>query len=111
MIDPESKLLVITTAAVAFETFAMLVLVVTDVVPGATLVTATFTVDAPAAKVTLEGTVATAGLLEARLTVSADGAGPERFNAKFCGPGALIVRIRGVKLKTPFTMTVLVAEV
>ena len=60
--------------------------------PAATLVTGTDTLVAPAAKVTVPGTVATVGSLVPRLTVSAAAAGVERFSVRFCVSDPLIVR-------------------
>ena len=60
--------------------------------PTATPVTGTFTLVVPCAKVTLAGAVATAVLLEFRLTVRPPaGAGPERLSERFCvAPGRMV---------------------
>lgn len=51
--------------------------------PAEMLVTGTFTLVAPATKVTVDGTVATLGWSELRLTVSPAGAGPDSVNSMF----------------------------
>ena len=67
--------------------------------PTATPVTGTVTLVVPAAKVTVVGTVATAVLLEFRLTVKPPaGADPERFSARFCVAPWAIVALVGEKL-------------
>jgi hypothetical protein len=67
--------------------------------PGATPVTGTFTPEDPAANVTDKGTVETPGLLEFRLAVSPPGgAGPDRFNARYCVVAIVIVVMLGEKL-------------
>jgi hypothetical protein len=100
------------TLAVAFGTFGTLVLAVMVVEPGATPVTATVVVFVFAAKVTEDGTVANAGLPEARLTIRPPaGAGAERFSARFCEEPALIVRLCGEKLMVAATCTVWLADV
>jgi len=76
--------------------FAALAVIVTD--PATTPVTGTGTLVPPAGKLTVAGTLATAGLLEFRSTVSAVTAGSERFSVRFCVAGALIVRLAGQKL-------------
>jgi hypothetical protein len=70
------------TVAVAFARPVALAVMVAE--PIATPVTGTGTLVAPAAKFTLAGTVATAVLLELRLTVKPPaGAGPVRFRVRF----------------------------
>ncbi len=70
------------TLAVALAIPAALAMMVAE--PGATPVTRTSTLVALAAKVTVPGTVATAGLLELRLTVNPPaGAGAGRFSVRF----------------------------
>lgn len=76
--------------------FAALPVIVTD--PAAIPMTGTGTLVPPGGKTTVVGTVATAGLLELRLTVSAVTAGSERFSVRFCVAPALIVRLPGQKL-------------
>jgi hypothetical protein len=66
--------------------------------PAATPVTGTDTVVAPAAKLTDAGTVATAGLLELRLTTSPDEAGADRFIARFCVAVPPMLMVAGEKL-------------
>lgn len=67
--------------------------------PGPTPVTGTGTLVAPAANVTVAGTVATAVLLELRLMVKPlGGAGDDRFRVMFWVPVPLIVRVAGEKL-------------
>jgi len=82
--------------------------------PGATPVTGTVAVVAPAAKVAVGGTVATTVLSEIRLTVRPpDGAGADRVRVRFCVPVPVMVRLAGVKLivgAAP-TFTVAVADV
>ena len=79
-------------------------------VPGATLVTATLTLVALAAKFTVEGTVATPVLLELKLIVKPPaGAGADRFNVKFCVSVPTIVRVAGAKLAVALTFTLTLA--
>ena len=81
-------------------------------VPGVTLVTATLTVVALAAKVTVAGTVATPVLLELKLMVKPPaGAGADRFKVRFCVAMPVIVRLAGEKLALAATCTVRLAEV
>ena len=71
------------TLAEAFPKVGALAAIVAE--PSATPVTGTFTVVDAAANVTDGGTVETPGLLEFRLAVSPPGgAGPDRFNVRFC---------------------------
>lgn len=79
--DPIDPPLVTATAAVAFVIFAALAVIVVE--PGATPVTGTLTLATPAEKVAVPGTVATPGLLEARVTVSAAGNGADKLNVRF----------------------------
>ena len=75
------------------------------VVPGATPVTGTLTLVAPAEKVTVEGTMATAVLAELRLTVKPlAGAGPDRLSVTFVVADAKTVCLR-LKLSDPVTWT------
>ena len=84
------------TPALVLGIFVALAVIVTD--PAVTPVTGTGTLVPPAGTVTVAGTVATAGLLELRLTVRAEAACPERFSIRFCVASALIVRLTGQKL-------------
>src|SRR3954447_25149557 len=80
-IDPAGTTVTVT---LAFGTFGASVLAVMVAGPTATAVTGTFVVVAPAANVTLPGTVATPGALEIRLTVKPPaGAAPESVNVRF----------------------------
>jgi hypothetical protein len=75
--------------------------------PIATPVTGTLTLIAPAANVTLAGTVAAAVLVELRLMIKpVDGAGPERFNVRFCVVGPTMVRLPGENPMVAATCTV-----
>jgi hypothetical protein len=80
------------TLPVALGMFGALAVITAE--PPATPVTGTFTVVAFAAKVTVEGTVATPVLLELRLMVKppAGACPPDKFNARFPVAPALIVR-------------------
>jgi len=97
------------TVALAPATFGALAVIETD--PGATPVTGTDTLAAPAPKVTDAGTVATVTSLEFKLTVSAAGAAADRFSVRFCVALPLMVRLAGEKLRvrdggvTPVTCT------
>ncbi len=64
-------------------------------VPAPTAVTGTFTLVAPAANVTVAGTVATPVLLELRLAVSPALAAPDRFSVRVPLPPALRLRLAG----------------
>jgi hypothetical protein len=81
------------------------------VVPNPTLVTGTLTLDALPGMTTVAGTVATAGLLELRLTAKpTGGASAERFNVRFCTAIPAIVRPAGKKLMVAVTCTVVPDE-
>ena len=81
-------------------------------VPGATLVTATLTLVALAAKVTVEGTVATPVLLELKLIVKPPaGAGADRFKVRFWVAMPVRVRLAGEKLALAATCTLWLADV
>jgi hypothetical protein len=72
------------TATLVLGTFGASVLAVMVAEPKATAVTGTFVVVAPAAKLTLAGTVATLGALEFRLMVKPPaGAAPDKVNVRF----------------------------
>jgi hypothetical protein len=85
------------TLALAAPTFGALALIVAD--PAATLVTATATLLAPAAKLTDAGTVATPGALELMLTVRGEEAAAERLSVICCVATPFIVRLPGEKLR------------
>jgi hypothetical protein len=91
------------TLAVALATLGALAVNTTD--PADTPVTGTATLVIPAPKPTVAGTVATAKLLEFRLTTSPARAGADRFSARFCVAIPLSVRLPGEKL-----IVVVVAE-
>jgi hypothetical protein len=64
------------------------------------------------ANVTVAGTVATAVLLELKLTVNPPaGAGPDRVSVRFCGIVPLIVSVDGEKPIDPVVVTCCVAAV
>src|SRR4029077_20072479 len=66
----------------------------------------TLTVVAPGAKVTVEGTVAVAGVLELRLmAMPPAGAAVDRVNVRFCALNPLMVSVPGVKFTVAFTCT------
>ena len=72
--------------------------------------TGTFTVLELAWKVTLNGTVATAVLVEARTMVNPPaGAGTDKVNVRFCVTVPVIVRVVGEKEAVPVTCTVWLA--
>src|SRR5438105_4318159 len=71
--------------------------------PTETPVTGTGTLEAPAAIVTFDGTLATPDALEVRLMVRAVGVGADRFSVRFCVAPTVIVRLDGEKLSAPFT--------
>lgn len=74
--------------------------------PAATPVTETVVVVAPAPMLTETGTVAAAVLDELIAKVSPPtGAGAERFNVRFCEPGATMERVAGEKLIVAVTFT------
>ena len=77
------------------------------VLPTCTPVTGTLTLVAPAANVTVAGTVAIAGLAELRFTVRpAAGAGPDSVSVRFCVVGPTMVRLLGEKPMLAVTWTV-----
>ena len=82
--------------AVALAMFGALAVMVAD--PADTAVTGSTTLVEPVPKLAVAGTVATAVLLELRLTTSPAGAGADRFSVRFCAAAALIVRLPGQKL-------------
>ena len=86
----------IDTLAFALPTLAPLALIVTA--PGATPVTGTDTLVESAAKVTAAGTIATEGLLEVMLTVSAAAGGADRLSMRFWVVFWFIVKLPGQKL-------------
>jgi FlaG/FlaF family flagellin (archaellin) len=72
--------------------------------PAATPVTGTFTLVAPAANVTLAGTVATPVLPELRLMLTPlAGAGAERFRETYRLVVPVIVKVAGKKLSVAVT--------
>ena len=78
---PPVVVCVTVTPAVVLAMFIALAVIVTD--PADTPVTGTETLAAPAATLTIAGTVATAALLVLRLTVSAAVAGVDKFSVRF----------------------------
>jgi hypothetical protein len=86
--------------AVALTRLGALAVIVTD--PPDTPVTGTDMLVAPAAKVTVAGTVATVVSLELRLTTIAAAAEDDRFSARFCVAVPLIVRLAGEKFNVVF---------
>jgi hypothetical protein len=100
------------TVAVALK--MPLALAVIVAVPPVTPVTVTTALVAPAAKLTLDGTVATPVLLELRLTVKplAGACPPVKFKVRLPVPPAVMPRVVGVKLMTGgVTVTVPVPDV
>ena len=92
------------TAVVVLGRFGASVLAVIVVEPKVTAVTSTFTLVAPAAKLTLAGTVATLGALEIKLIVKPlAGAAPDRFNATVCVAIPVMVTVGGAKVMVAFT--------
>jgi hypothetical protein len=81
--------------------FGALAVIETD--PEDTPVTGTDTLVVPVAKVTVAGTVATAGPLELRLTINAAVAAADRFSVRFCVVALLIVRLPGEKFSVVVT--------
>jgi hypothetical protein len=78
--------------------------------PCATPVTGTVAVVAPAAKVTVAGTVATAVLLELRLTVTPPvGAVADKVSVKFCVVVPIMLRLDGEKATVAVTWTAALA--
>jgi hypothetical protein len=74
--------------------------------PKVKAVTGTFTVVAPAAKVTVAGVVATTVLLELVFTVRpVGGAAAERVSVRFWVLSPVMVTVDGVKLTVAFTWT------
>ena len=81
-------------AAVALAMFGAAALAVMVALPCAMGITGTLTVVAEAANVTVAGTVAASVLLDVRFTVKPPaGAGPDRFNARFCGEDPEMVSV------------------
>jgi len=100
------------TSAVVSAIFGAPVLAVIVVEPAATGVIGTLAVVAPAAIVTVDGTVALPVLLEARSnTRPPAGAAPERFSVRFLGAAPVIVRLDGVREICALTCTVPVSAV
>ena len=92
------------TPTVVLGTFGAVVLAVMVVEPKPTAVTSTFTLVAPAAKLTLAGTVATLEALETKLIVKpAAGAAPDRFNATVCVEIPVMVTVGAAKVMVAFT--------
>jgi hypothetical protein len=99
------------TLAVVSGIYGVLLAWIT-VLPGATPVTGTATLLVPPVNVTVVGTVATAALLELRLTVTpAAGALAERFSVRFCVAVPTTVRLCCVKFTVAFTCTGALADV
>ena len=99
------------TLVVAFAIVDATAVAVIVVGPAPTEVTSTFNVVAFAGKLTLDGTVATAGLLEFRLTVSpAAGAGAERLSATFCVVTPVIVTVGEANVMMAVTLTAALAD-
>jgi len=96
MVMPPPAGCVTVTAALVLAIFAALAVIVTE--PADRLVTGTETLLAPAAKLTVAGTVAMLELPELRLTVSGAGASAERFKVRLPVETPLIVRLAGEKL-------------
>ena len=100
------------TLVVAFAIVEATAVAVIVVGPAVREETSTFTVVAFAVKMTLSGTVATAGLLEVRLTVSPPaGAGAERLSATFCVVTPVIVTVGEANVMTAVTFTAALADV
>jgi hypothetical protein len=75
-------------------------------VPATPLVTATFALVAPAAKITAGGTVATFVLLEVKLMVRPpEGAAADRFSTAFTVAAPVMVRVGGTKVMVAVTCT------
>ena len=82
------------------------------VVPSATPVTGTVTLEAFPCNTTIDATVATAGLLELRLIARPTaGAGADKFNVRFCAVIPVMVKFNGKKLRVAVTCTVALAGV
>jgi hypothetical protein len=108
MIEPPDTF----TVAVALKMPLALAVIVAE--PPVTPVTVTTALVAPAAKLTLDGTVATPVLLELRLTVKplAGACPPVKFKVRFPVLPAVIPRVVGVKLMVGgVTVTVPVPDV
>lgn len=86
------------TMTVALVLVMLAALAVMPAEPADTLVTGTETLLAPAAKLTVAGTVIMPVLLELRLTVRGAGAGAERFKVRLAVETPLIVMLPGEKL-------------
>ncbi|MDQ6739558.1 MAG: hypothetical protein M3021_04100, partial [Actinomycetota bacterium] len=90
------------TLALALVMFGLLAVIVAE--PGATPVTGTATVAAFGRKLTLDGTVATPGFDEIRLTTSPlGGAGGDSVRVRFCVAVPPIVKVPGGKLSVAAT--------
>jgi hypothetical protein len=101
---PISPAVTTVTPRVVLGTFGAKVLAVMVAGPKATAVTSTFTLVAPAAKLTLVGTVATLGALEIKLIVKpVAGAAPDRFNATVCVAIPVMVTVGDAKVMVAFT--------
>jgi hypothetical protein len=100
------------TLAVALGMPVTLAVIVTGP-PTVTPVTVTVALVAPAAKLTVAGTVATAVLLELRFTVKppAGACPPPRFSVRFPVVPTVIDRLVGVKLMVADTVTVPLPDV
>jgi hypothetical protein len=92
------------TLALAFPKFRVLAVIVAE--PAATPVTGTATLVAPAANVTVAGTVATPVLFELRLAIRPPGAdpavaGPDKFSVRLPAEPELIAKLPGEKKLLP----------
>jgi hypothetical protein len=102
---------VTTTLVVAAATVVATGVAVIVVGPGATDVIGTFTVVAPAAIVTLAGTVATPVLLDVRFTLRPlAGAADVIFKATFCVLTPVIVTVGTANVKVVVTFTAALAD-
>ena len=90
------------TLAVAFPKPGVIAVMVAA--PAPRPVTGTFTLVAPAANVTLPGTVAAPVLFELKLAVKPAGAGPERLSVRLPVEPVLIARLAGEKKLLPPTL-------
>ncbi len=90
------------TVSVAVPHPGVTAVMVTD--PGATPVTGTVTVPEPAAGLSVAGTVATAGLLEVRVTVTPPDGGGERLSVRsWVEPAVTVIPLNGEKELMPAT--------
>jgi hypothetical protein len=96
------------TDAVVSAIFILLTWITAE--PGAIGLTGTFTVFEFAWKVAVAGTVATAGLLELRLTVTADCAGADRIRKVCCVEVPGMVKLAGEKATVYVDCTVWLEE-